>query len=449
MEVSPKLKRKLKNIPASPGVYLYFNKDKKVIYVGKAKNLRNRVSSYFVNTPKGAKTRKMLSLVADLNIIQVRSEVEAFLLEAELIKRYKPRYNILMKDDKSYKYIAVQDFDVIWEGKKYIFSRILSVHGTSAKRTRYYGPYPDGGLVIKVLRHLRKIFPHCNYTKNKIMKSLREERKCLYAEIGLCTGVCADISNFEKNRKNILAFERFLKKGYATAVEDIDQRMKKLSREMKYEEAKELRDVLLRLNKLETASILPDQYRSNPNLMVDIYKGRVSDIETFLEIANINRIECYDISNLAEKWTVGSMVVSESGQLKKSEYRKFRIKYTKGISDFGMMKEVLERRIKNNWPLPDILLLDGGKGQIISVIKAVRNTPFETVPIIGIFKPNDYFIRKVNDKWKITKVERQNIGFLHLRELRDEAHRFANQYRKKLIEKEQFDYIRKKVVRKP
>lgn len=444
MQVPPKIKKKLEHLPNNPGVYLYFNDKHKVIYVGKAKNLKNRVSSYWVNTYKGPKTEKMLSEAKDLDIIQVRSEVEAFLLEAELIKRYKPRYNVMLKDDKSYKYIAVQDFDVEYEGQKYTFSKIYGVHGRGKKRTRYYGPYPDGALVSKVLRHLRKVFPHCEYTKSKLKKSLKEKRGCMYSHIGLCPGACEDISKFDENRKNVLAFERFLKKGYSSAIEELEMQMKRYSSEMKYEKAKELRDVLLKINRLETASILPSQYTSNPNLMADIHRRRLDDIQEFLDINNVNRIECYDISNLMEKWTVGSMVVSEGGQLNRSQYRKFRIKYTKGISDFGMMKEVLGRRAKRDWPLPDILLLDGGKGQISSVMKAIDGTPFQNIPIVGIFKPNDYFLRKIEGKWKTIKVEKQNIGFQHLRNLRDEAHRFANQYRKKLIEKEQFDDMLKK-----
>lgn len=190
---------------------------------------------------------------------------------------------------------------------------------------------------------------------------------------------------------------------------------------------------MTKLQQLETASILPEQYVDNPNLLVDIYKRRADDIATLFELASAQRIECYDISNIMEKWTVGSMVVSENGHLAKDQYRKFRIKYTKGISDFAMMHEVLSRRVKNGWRLPELLLIDGGKGQVGYVLKAIAETPFEQVPVIGIFKPNDFFIRRINEKWKVIKAKKNNIGYLHLRELRDEAHRFANKYRKKLM----------------
>jgi len=437
VQLSPKLQTKLNNLPTNPGCYLYFNTAHKVIYVGKAKNLKNRVSSYFVDTYKGPKTEALVAQIADLDIIQVRSEIEAFLLEADLIKRYRPHYNISLKDDKSYKYIAVQDFDIIHDGKKYTFSKIFGVHGRGTKRTRYYGPFPDGSLVIKVLKYLRRIYPHCEYGKIKLQQSLAQKRACMYAHIGLCPGACGDISKFQENRKNILGLEMFLKKGYSVAIEDLEKEMRRLSFEEQYEQAQEIRDTLTKLHQLETASIMPEQYVDNPNLLVDIYRRRADDIAQFLELPRAERIECYDISNIMEQWTVGSMVVSEGGRLAKDQYRKFRLKYTKGISDFAMMKEILSRRVKNGWRLPDLLLIDGGKGQVGAVLKAVEETPFEQIPVVGIFKPNDFFVRRVGAKWKTIKVDKNNIGYLHLRELRDEAHRFANKYRKKVMRHDQ------------
>lgn len=448
MVLPAKLQHKLENLPLNPGCYLYYNDKHKVIYVGKAKNLKNRVSSYFVNTYKGPKTEALVAEIVDMDTIQVRSEIEAFLLEADLIKRYKPHYNIALKDGKSYKYIAVQDFDIEYEGKKYTFSRIFGIHGRGLKRTRYYGPFPDGWLVNRVLRYLRRIYPHCEYQKTKLSQALKHHRACMYAHIGLCVGACGDISNYSQNRKNILGLEMFLKKGFSKAIEDLEKEMRQLAFREEYEKAKEIRDTLNKLNQLETASIMPEQYIDNPNLVVDIYKRRADDIAQFLDLPSAQRIECYDISNIMEKWTVGSMVVSEGGQLAKDQYRRFRIKYTTGISDFWMMKEVLKRRSKNDWRLPDILLIDGGKGQVGAVLEAIKDTAFENIPVVGIFKPNDFFIRRIEGKWKVTKVEKNNIGYLHLRELRDEAHRFANKYRKKLMSMDFRDKIQQSIEAK-
>ncbi len=443
IEVTPKVQKKLENLPTTPGCYLYYNDKHRIIYVGKAKNLKNRVSSYFVNTYKGPKTEALVSHIADLDFIQVRSEVEAFLLEAELIKRYKPHYNFALVDDKSYKYIAVQDFDVIVDGKKYTFSKIFGVFGKKLKRTRYYGPYPDGSLVAIVLRALRRIFPHCDYSAAKLSQSLKQKRPCMYAHIGLCPGACGNLEKLAENQKNIHALEQFIKKGYSVAIEELEKRMHQHAVKLEFEAAKELRDVLEKLNNLETASILPDQYTDNPNLLVDIQDKRMKDVAELFGIGEVNRVECYDISNIMEKWTVGSMVVSENGKLAKDQYRKFRIKYTTGISDFWMMKEILGRRVKKEWRRPDILLIDGGKGQVGAVIDALKDTAFSDIPVIGIFKPNDYFIRRIEGKWKVTKALKNNIGYLHLRELRDEAHRFANRYRKVLIKKDNNYFINK------
>lgn len=436
MQLTPKLQKKIDNLPQNPGCYLYYNDAHKIIYVGKAKNLKNRVSSYFVDAYKGPKTEALVAQIRDIDIIQVRSEIEAFLLEAELIKRYKPKYNIMLKDDKSYKYIVVQDNRVVFDQKIYNFPRVFGVHGKTLRNAHYYGPYPDGGLVNIVLKYLRKIFPHCEYTPAKLSQSLKQKRPCLYSHIGLCTGACSSIEHAAQNLKNIRSLERFLKKGYAIGIEELEAKMRSHADHLEFEQAKEIRDVLAKLQQLETASIMPDQYTDNPNLLVDIYRRRVDDIVQFLSVPRAERIECYDISNIMEKWTVGSLVVSEGGQLAKSQYRKFRIKYTNGISDFAMMKEVLSRRVKRDWPLPDVLLIDGGKGQVGYVLEAIKGTPFENIPVVGIFKPNDYFIRRIEGKWKVTKVERRNVGYLHLRELRDEAHRFANKYRKVLIKKD-------------
>lgn len=430
-----KLQAKIKSLPQSPGVYIYYNDAHKVIYVGKAKRLKNRVTSYFVEgTDKGAKTEALVSNIVDIDTIFVRSEVEAFLLEAELIKRYKPRYNIDLKDDKSYQYLAIQDYDIVIDGKKYVMSRIFPTRTKKLKRTTYFGPFPDGGLVIKkALKAFRRVFPYCEYSKQKLKEHVTKGRACLYYHIGLCPGTCKSVDNFAVQQKNMRNLKQFLSKGYTKGIEDLQLKMKKYSDEMEFEKALEIRQLLDKIFALESSSILPEQYVQNPNLIEDVYIKRQHDIQELFGLEKLPfRIECYDISNIMGEWATGAMVVSEGGRIMKSEYRKFRIKYTKGITDFGMMTEVLRRRLRNDWTRPDILLIDGGKGQVGVVLKVVEGTEFETIPVIGIFKPNDFFIRRMNDKWKVTKAHKDNVGYLHLRELRDEAHRFVKGYHKKL-----------------
>jgi excinuclease ABC subunit C len=435
---SAKLQEKLKQLPNSPGVYLYYNDAHDIIYVGKAKNLKNRVSSYFVSTYKGPKTEALLSHIVDLDTIVVRSEVEAFLLEAELIKRYKPKYNIDLKDDKSYLYIAVQDYDIVVDGVKYTLSRIFPTRTKKIKRTKYFGPFPsEAQAVKKAVRALRKVFPYCEFHGKKLQEHVTKKRACLYYHIGLCPGTCVSVDNFSVQQRNIKSLRELFTKGYTRVLEDMQREMQQFSNNLEYEKALEIRHFLDNITKLESSNIIPDQYVENPNLIEDLYAKRAEEIQKIFDFEKpVYRVECYDISNIMGDWATGSMVVSENGRLAKSQYRRFRIKYTKGITDFGMMTEVLSRRIKKDWNRPDILLIDGGRGQVSVVLKAIKGSEFENIPVVGIFKPNDFFLRRSNDRWKVIKPLKDNSGYLHLRELRDEAHRFAKGYHKMLRRKE-------------
>lgn len=424
-----KLEQKLENLPMTPGVYVYFNSDKKVIYVGKAKNLRARVSSYFLPVSKGPKTDALVSKITDLDIIQVNSEVEAFLLEAELIKRYKPRYNVMLKDDKAYKYITIANYKIDYEGKKYDYSRIETERQKKSKKSiEYYGPYPDGGTVNKAIRAFRRIFPFCELSPRQLKLSLVKGRGCLQSHIGLCPGPCISLEELPKHQLSISRIRMFLKRGYQATIEELTKMMQQYAGKEEFEEAQKIKLLLDKVFALSNVSIMPSQYIDNPSFIYDIKARRLNDIQEIFHIEKVDRIECYDISNIMGEWATASMVVSESGQISKSQYRKFRIKYTKGITDYGMMKEVLTRRSKREWPLPHLLLIDGGKGQVNIVLKAIERTSLEFTPVVGIFKPNDYFVTKINDSWRQIRVDKTNLGFQHLRELRDEAHRFAKKY---------------------
>jgi len=439
------LEKKLQDLPQRPGVYLYYNKDRKIIYVGKAKNLKNRVLSYFVPTYKGPKTEALVANIFDMETIVVRSELEAFLLESELIKRYKPKYNIDLKDDKSYAYIVIQDYTLEIEGVKYTLSRIYSTRTKKLKRATYYGPFPADGLTMKrALKALRRVFPYCEYYGSSLKQHVQRGRACLYHHIGLCPGTCLGVENFAKQQHNMKELRFFLEKGYTKTIEDLQLKMKQLSDSLQFEEALEIRKLLDKIFVLETTEILPEQYVQNPNLVEDLYLKRQQDLQELFGLDHVpDRIECYDISNIMGDWATGSMVVSEGGRLEKSQYRRFRIKYTKGISDFGMMTEIMKRRIKHDWKKPDIFLIDGGKGQVSVVLQSIKDTPFEVIPIVGIFKPNDFFMRKINDKWRVIKALKSNGGYQHLRELRDEAHRFAKGYHKVLRNRETTEGVKK------
>lgn len=429
----------VKLIPTLPGVYKYYNKKNELIYIGKAKNLRNRIASYFINTFKGVKTEKLVSEIQYIEYIEVSNEFEAFLLESELIKKYQPKYNIDQKDDKSYSYIVIDSFK-----DKYgnVIKGFNVVKIKNEKYKEYFGPYLNAGEIKQALRLLRRIFPFKNCSKSKYSSYSKNNRKCLFGEIGLCCGPCIDENQIVRNSQSIKQIKQILIKGYNGYLNNLVKKMNKYSNEQKYEEALQLRNQINQFKKVFSNPIMPDQYEMNPNLLEDISKKRM---ERICQIFNINlrdilRIECYDISNIMGKWSTGSMVVSDNGILNKKEYRKFKIKYTKGITDFGMLSEVLSRRLYSDWKVPDVILIDGGRGQVGTIIRLVNQlilkdsklSKFKSVLVAGIFKPNDYLLINLENKWKVIRPAKNDEGYKHLIELRDEAHRFAKSYHKKL-----------------
>ena len=459
------------DLPKHPGVYIFMDKSYKPLYIGKAKNLKARVSGYFAKNLLHPKTARMVESSKYLKIIPTASEVEAFLLEADLIKKFKPKYNVDLKDDKSYVHIIWEkiniDAPLIKTGTvglksqtsresskqnlvldKVFVGRLTKLR--SKRKVKAIGPFVEAKVTKQVLRALRRVFPFATCSKTKFLEHKKLGRPCLYGQIGLCPAPCIYPQALKANRDNIRRLFRFILKGRDQYTAEVEKKMRALSRQERFEEALKLRDHLDKLKSLELAYVLPSEYEENPNLIVDIREIRVSQIlELFkLEKTKHLRIECYDISNLMGEWATGSMVVSIDGQLEPSEYRKFRIKFTKGITDFGMMAEVIKRRIKKDWPKPNIMLIDGGKGQVSSVLRAIQGTEFEDVLVVGIFKPNDFFVvnlenfKKATGKklagtglatgWQVIVPKKRNLGWEHLRELRDEAHRTAKGYHKKL-----------------
>jgi len=430
------LQDKIRSLPHLTGVYIYKDKGGKIIYVGKSKNLRSRVSSYFNRDLKlDPKTKHLVQNIVDFDYIVTQSEVEAFLLEAELIKRYKPKYNFALKDDKNYKHIAIETFT---DNGKNKVKRLLSVHKKYLKNAEYFGPYTDGTVVNSVLKALRRVFPYASCTKAKFSSQKRLCRPCIYGSINLCPKACINDKSRITNNRNIAEIKKFLIRGQSSYTSLVETKLKKYVAQEQFEKAIKLRDFLERIKMLKTAHILPDQYENNPNLINEIYKKRSEQIKDILGLEKTpERIECYDISNIMGQWAVGSMVVSENGKLQPNEYKRFKIKYTQGITDLGMMYEIIVRRVKHSWPVPDILLIDGGRGQVSTVLIALAKIPrkddFQKTFVVGIFKPNDRLVyrNETTKRWRVI-TPKDCLGYQHLRELRDEAHRFAKKYHTKL-----------------
>ncbi len=435
-------------MPQKPGVYVFRNKENKILYVGKAKNLKSRVSSYFLKKADlGEKTKSLVSLIEKIEITIVESELEALLLEAFFINKYQPKYNIRFSDDKSYIRIKIN--------KKDKYPPVLLVHKESDPNTTYFGPYPNGRAVRLVLRTIRKAFPYVS-TKN------HAKRICLYNHLGLCP--CPPIfasktleKEYKHNIKNII---RIFEGEASKIVAELERARNKYSKNENYEKAKELQEKIYALKTITEPFHKPFEYEINPNLRSDMRQKELNELKQVLtphlgsesstQLGNLDRIECYDISNTQGTNATGSMVVLTNGEIDKSEYRRFKIKKDGKPNDFEMMGEMLTRRFKKlDWTEPNLVIVDGGKGQVSSALKTLASTDLE-YPIIGLAKRVETIvipaIKQHGEKISgipeslFTEISLpKNSKALHLiMRIRDEAHRFAITYHRKLRNKSSF-----------
>jgi len=407
--------------------------------VGKAISLRDRVSSYFQKTVNlGPKTTALVSKISKIEHINVGSELEALLLEAELIKRFRPPYNISLKDDKQYSYIIVRK-QKVESGKPRIKPEIYCV-GTArkiedkGKKTLYFGPFPDGTTVRQVLRRLRHIFKFCDCSQSKLQRYSKLRRPCIFGNIDLCWAPCDEGVSLEDYNSNMRRLIKFLHSGKKDPIiKDLRHQMVRLSKAKRFEEAAHLRDQIDNFEYV-TQNFRPAvEFLKNPNLIEDERSEAVKELVELLSLTPSGgdiRIECFDISHLGGQQMVGSMVVFVNGAPVKSEYRRFKIKAVKGINDVAALAEVVTRRFSNDWPRPQVLVVDGGKPQVAAA-KAViaSNGLTESIVLIGLAKRLEEIVRSDGTVVRLPKASK---SLRLLQSLRDEAHRFANAYRKKL-----------------
>jgi excinuclease ABC subunit C len=436
------LKKKVKDLPKVPGVYKFNDKNGKVIYIGKAKNLFNRVGSYFsVNFDPSSKTYSLINKIDDIDYIEAHSEFEALILEAELIKKFRPKYNISLKDDKSFIYIVIRDEIFVIENKRRKIPKVLTARKTDIReKDAVFGPYPDGTTAKQIVRLIRKIFPYRDCSTTKFNKYKKLKKNCLFGHIGLCNGPCSSVEDeaFKEYRKNISRIKKLLSGESVQIVRNIERSMYKFSKIQEFEKAGKYRDLLDKFNYVRQEYTDPEDYIKNPYLVQDLYEKALLDLREELPILNSipKRIECYDISNLSGKDAVGSMVVSLNGRMENSEYRKFKIKFKKTPDDFDMMKEVINRRARREvsknksiirWGIPDLIVVDGGKGQVTAALEALEEAGIE-LPVIGIAKKNESLVYRFKGKFVEKILPKENKGLLLIIKLRDEAHRFAQRY---------------------
>ncbi len=401
-------------IPHKPGVYIYKNKSGKIIYVGKAIDLYHRVTSYF-SGDQIQRTAALVTEIASVESIIVESELEALILEANLIKKYLPQFNVRLTDDKDYLYIKItkEDFPKVLTARKHDLQNSL----------RYFGPFPSSKTVKETLKALRKVFPWCSNP------SKSAPRSCFYYHLGLCPGVCVGKISKEDYRKNIFRLSQLLEGNKEKLVTDLSKEMAMASEEKDFEEAGGLKKTIKGIVYLNQSNRVA-AYLENPNFLEDEREIALKELQTVLKLTKLpERIEGYDISNTQGQQSTGSMVVLTNGETDKSQYRKFKILITGKPNDVGMHREMMRRRLKHSeWPTPDLMIIDGGRGQVRAAYSELQKRNIN-IPIFGLAKRMEWLYSKGEE---ITKLPRKSSSLKLLQKLRDESHRFAITYHRKL-----------------
>ncbi|WP_158846741.1 excinuclease ABC subunit UvrC [Algibacter sp. L1A34] len=527
---TPDLDIQLKTLPNQPGVYQYFDKDDTIIYVGKAKNLKKRVSSYFTKTHDNGKTRVLVKKIVNIKHIVVDTETDALLLENNLIKKYKPRYNVLLKDDKSYPWICI---------KNERFPRVFSTRRVFKDGSDYFGPYTSGKTVYTLLDLIKGLYSlrTCNFNLSQEKVNSGKYKVCLEYHLGNCKGACENRETEAQYNKNIVAIKEILKGNFKDSLQQFKQQMRDLADNMQFEEAHKMKEKIQvlenyqakstivnpKISNVDVFSIMSDEgygyinflqlsygsiirshtleikkkldetdqellelaiteirqrFDSNSkeiyvpfkvnlgeNLKVTVPqlgdKKHILDLslrnakyfrmERFKQIKIVDpdrhanrimaqmkadlrlseeprHIECFDNSNIQGTNPVAACVVFKNGKPSKKDYRHFNIKTVVGPDDFASMEEVVYRRYKRlveeDQPLPQLIIIDGGKGQLSSALKSIDALGLrQTITVIGIakrleelFYPDDPIPLYLDKKSETLKV----IQFL-----RNEAHRFG------------------------
>lgn len=401
---STSVKKELyENLPESPGVYLMRGERNKLLYVGKAGNLRRRVGSYFQKAHDG-KTEKLVSEIRKIDVEQTETAIEALILEAELIKKYKPPYNMREKDDKSFLYVEITREE---------WPRVLLVRGRDrdvrSGKGIYFGPFTSATSIRQALKVIRRIFPYNTHPMKDVGKL---KRPCLDYEIKQCPGTCVGEITKTEYRKNIRHIKMFLEGKKARVVASLKREMQTASKSMDYERAAKLRGKIFALEHIQDVAFIERDDLGDPGVTA----GR--------------RIEGYDISNISGTAAVGSMVVFTGGRADKNEYRKFKIRTVRQPDDVGMLREMLTRRFaREDWAMPDLLLIDGGKGQV-NVAKEVLAGYGLKIPVVGLAKGAK------RDRNDVIGVVPLGVKKETLISVRDEAHRFAIKYHKEIRKRE-------------
>src|SRR3989339_727386 len=399
----------LSKIPSNPGCYLFKDNLNSIIYVGKAKNLKKRVKSYFQNKEQDEKTKAMISHINDVEFIVTDTEIESFLLENTLIKKHNPKYNINLKDSKRYAFIEKTNE----EFPRLIIARTKDVEG------KLFGPFISASMRDEIIYLLNKIF------KLRTCKRL-PKKVCLRYSLGLCSAPCEKKISKKDYLEDINSCQKILQGNIKELSKEINLPKEIDESLIKYLELKRKQKVKIIIPKMGELKNLITLVKKNIEAIFFPKEEGLIELKDKLNLDKIpSIIECFDISHLSGTETVGSMVQYKDGISNKSEYRKFKIKGDYGIDDFASIEEIVYRRyyriVKEGLKLPDLIVVDGGAGQLSFAIKALEKLKIK-IPVIGLAKKEEEIYLPNKD---ILRLSNKNKGLLLLISIRDEAHRFA------------------------
>lgn len=420
-------------LPQRPGIYIFKNADGTILYVGKAINLKRRVSQYFTrDDAAGEKTRLLVSQIHTITMCETSSNFDALLLEATLIRKYQPKYNSLAKDDKSPLYVCLTMSE---ELPRILFLRKTSFSDVSTKDA-IFGPFQSARVARMLMKSLRHSFPFC-------LQKNRNGRPCFYTHIGLCNPCPSVIAKLPEGhecsaqkhsyRQNIQRMKHVLSGKADAVIRAMQFDMEQKAKAMHFEEASKLKYNLESLVNLVTRRDYSALYLSETSALTDMRRNELSLLKNILfpyypNLTTLSRIECYDIAHISGTLATGSLVVATDGVMDTGQYRKFRIQEAQTPDDTAMMAEVIGRRLKHTqWPYPDLVVVDGGKGQIHSAQEALTLVSL-TIPVIGLAKRQEEIIVPTSSGFGTIRLPLTNPALILLQRIRDEAHRFARSY---------------------
>ncbi len=413
------LKEKLILLPNKPGIYQMLDSVGKILYVGKAKNLKKRVSSYFRKNIIDKKTAALMEKVCDIETIVTENENQALLLEANLIKQHHPRYNIIFRDDKAYPYLFLS---------QHKFPRLDYARNKKHEKGRYFGPYPNTGSVRNTLALIQKLFK-LRQCSDIFFKS--RSRPCLQYQINRCTAPCVKYVNEKDYNTQVQDAVLFLKNKKSTILKEIKSRMQKASLQLEFEKAAHYRDLLEKLQQLQDQAF--DAFDVAEQIEAIAHKQLMEKFEALKIILDLqeipSQIECFDISHTNGTNTKASCVVfGVEGAIKKL-YRQFDINNITPGDDYAAMKQVLTRRYSKNKLLPDLIIVDGGKGQLKQAEMVLKELNINHITLLGVAKGEG---RKpgleklyLSSRKSPIALKSDHLALHLIQTIRDEAHRFA------------------------